>query len=50
MMLWVLEDNPSLGFYLRMGGDVVGKKSITIADDNLIELAVGWKDLKKLEG
>ncbi|WP_199621282.1 GNAT family N-acetyltransferase [Paenibacillus alkalitolerans] len=45
MMLWVLENNPSLGFYLKIGGTVIGKKDITIGGDTLIELAVAWGNL-----
>lgn len=41
-MLWVLKDNPTLGFYLAQGGRVIGEKEIGIGGDQLIELAVGW--------
>jgi ribosomal protein S18 acetylase RimI-like enzyme len=45
MMLWVLENNPTLGFYQHMGGKVIGKKEITIGEDQYIELVVGWDDM-----
>jgi ribosomal protein S18 acetylase RimI-like enzyme len=44
MMLWVLESNPSLGFYQRMGGRVMGRKGISIGGEKHIELAVGWEN------
>lgn len=45
MMLWVLEDNPSLGFYILQGGQSIGQKTISIGTDNLVELAIGWGSL-----
>ncbi|XEC94499.1 N-acetyltransferase family protein [Paenibacillus tarimensis] len=45
MMLWVLEDNPSLGFYKLQGGQSIGQKTISIGTDNLVELAIGWSSL-----
>ncbi|TBL79153.1 GNAT family N-acetyltransferase [Paenibacillus thalictri] len=42
MMLWVLKDNPSVEFYKLQGGEVIGKKEITIGGDSLVELAIGW--------
>lgn len=47
MMLWVLADNPSLGFYQRLGGTVIGRENIKIGEDYLIELAIGWSELMK---
>ena len=41
-MLWVLKDNPTLGFYQARGGRVIGEKEIEIGGSRLIELAVGW--------
>ncbi|TLS49808.1 GNAT family N-acetyltransferase [Paenibacillus antri] len=42
MMLWVLKDNPTLGFYKSFGGTVMGEKMIKIGEQELSELAVGW--------
>jgi len=42
MMLWVLKDNLTLGFYQRFGGTVIGEKGVTIGEQELVELAVGW--------
>jgi GNAT superfamily N-acetyltransferase len=47
-VVWVLERNPSCGFYARLGGELVGRKSITIGGADLIEVAYGWKDLRLL--
>lgn len=45
MMLWVLKDNPSLGFYSSQGGQQVGQKKITIGTDDLVEIAIGWESI-----
>ncbi len=46
MLLWVLKDNlRSRRFYEAMGGTYLREKPITIGDQNLIEVAYGWKDL-----
>jgi ribosomal protein S18 acetylase RimI-like enzyme len=52
MMLWVLEANSSIRFYERLGGIVLGRKTEKIGDQELVEVAFGWNDLKKnyLEG
>lgn len=46
LLLWVLEANPSLGFYKHMGGQVVGDKMETIGEQNLKELALAWNLLR----
>jgi ribosomal protein S18 acetylase RimI-like enzyme len=45
MMLWVLKDNPSVGFYKLQGGQIIGQKDITIGGESLVELAVGWDNI-----
>ncbi|WP_332262475.1 GNAT family N-acetyltransferase [Paenibacillus sp. GSMTC-2017] len=45
IMTWVLEDNPSLGFYKRIGAKEIMSKSIQIGSKDLVEIAVGWKQL-----
>ncbi|TVX94607.1 GNAT family N-acetyltransferase [Paenibacillus agilis] len=45
MMVWVLEANPSLGFYKKMGGQYISQKEIKIGGETLIEVAFGWNDL-----
>jgi ribosomal protein S18 acetylase RimI-like enzyme len=46
MLLWVLKDNqPSRGFYERMGGQPVTEKSFELAGTTLLEVAYGWQDL-----
>lgn len=48
MMVWVLKDNPSRGFYERLGGSYLAERSIEIGGEPLIEVAYGWRDLNKL--
>ncbi len=42
LMVWVLERNPSIAFYKRLGGVELGRKDIIIGEDRLIEVALGW--------
>lgn len=48
MVVWVLKDNPSCGFYEALGGKLLGSKGIDIGSANLVELQYGWDDLTKL--
>jgi L-amino acid N-acyltransferase YncA len=48
MIAWVLEKNPSVGFYLRVGGSAAAEKQIEIGGVPLRELAFGWADFDKL--
>lgn len=48
MLVWVLEDNPSRKFYEALGGKYVSQKTITIGNQELIEFAYGWRDLRNL--
>ena len=42
MMLWVLQDNPTLNFYKHCGGQIVAAKQVEIGGVELDEVAVGW--------
>jgi ribosomal protein S18 acetylase RimI-like enzyme len=44
-VVWVLEKNPACGFYARLGGELVGRQTITIGGSELVEVAYGWRDL-----
>jgi ribosomal protein S18 acetylase RimI-like enzyme len=48
MLLWVLVENPSRGFYERLGGKRLEEKQITIDGESLTEVAYGWADLQDL--
>jgi GNAT superfamily N-acetyltransferase len=41
-MLWVLDGNPTSGFYEHMGGKVIGSKQDEIGGVVVNELAYGW--------
>ncbi len=45
-MLWVLEANPAVDFYKRLGGRVVGEAYEVIGERKLKELAFAWDDLQ----
>ena len=48
MVVWVLEENPAVGFYKRMGARPIAGKMITIAGARLGELGLGWGSLEEL--
>lgn len=45
LMLWVLAENPSRGFYERMGGERIGEKEVEIGGAKLKEIAYGWPEI-----
>ena len=45
VMLWVLKDNPSRGFYEHLGGKQFKQKNVPIAGTELVEVAYGWEDM-----
>jgi L-amino acid N-acyltransferase YncA len=45
-ILWVLADNPSRGFYERLGGQQVTQKTAPVGGMDLLEIAYGWYDLQ----
>jgi len=47
MTVWVLEQNPAVGFYQRMGGVQVAGQKIEIGGVELDEVAFGWRSLKE---
>jgi GNAT superfamily N-acetyltransferase len=42
MFLWVLRENPTLGFYKHMGGTIFTTKKVELGGKELEELGVGW--------
>ena len=46
LLTWVLERNPSRGFYPAMGGIEVGTKTIELGVP-LVEVSYGWADLNR---
>lgn len=50
MLVWVLKDNPSRGFYEKLGGILLDEKTITIAGEPLPEVAYVWEDMRPLVG
>jgi len=41
-MVWVIEDNPALHFYQKLGGQVVASQKIKIGGELIKEVALGW--------
>jgi ribosomal protein S18 acetylase RimI-like enzyme len=48
MLVWVLEQNPSVGFYKKLGGIQVAEKSVEIGGTLLPEVAFGWPNIDRL--
>jgi L-amino acid N-acyltransferase YncA len=45
LLLWSLRDNPSTGFYRRLGGELVAEDVCEIGGETLSTVAFGWKDI-----
>ncbi len=48
LLVWVLEQNPSVGFYRQLGGVQVAQQMIQIGGVDLSEIAFGWVDFDAL--
>ncbi|HYZ33342.1 MAG TPA: GNAT family N-acetyltransferase [Crenalkalicoccus sp.] len=48
VMLWVLRDNPTRWFYLRLGGRPVAQERIGFAGETLDQLAYRWDPIETL--
>lgn len=48
LLVWVLEANPALGFYERMGAERVTRKTIDIGGVDLPEVALGWVTMPRI--
>jgi GNAT superfamily N-acetyltransferase len=45
MLLWTLRENPSTGFYQRLGGEFVAENAQQIGGEMLPTVAYGWRDI-----
>ena len=48
MITWVIEDNAACRFYERLGGVLLGSKTVEIAEMSLRAVAYGWPDSSTL--
>ncbi|MDE4085823.1 GNAT family N-acetyltransferase [Planococcus maritimus] len=48
LIVWVLKENQSSGFYENLGGKVIDEKYITIAGKQIPELAYHWTDISQI--
>ena len=46
--LWVLESNPTRGFYEHLGGERLERKMVSMMGATLSEVAYGWSELSDL--
>lgn len=44
LLVWVLADNPAVGFYERLGGTRAGENHVLVGGTRLRELAYVWPD------
>ncbi|MWV43285.1 GNAT family N-acetyltransferase [Paenibacillus sp. HJL G12] len=45
MLVWVLEENPALHFYEKMGGQFLMRDDIQIGGESLQEICLEWRSL-----
>lgn len=48
LLVWVLKENPARRFYEALGGTFVREQGIQIGEQQLIEVAYGWRDTARL--
>lgn len=48
LLIWVLEKNPSRGFYEKLCGEKVAEQEIEIGGVSLPEVGYGWEDIRIL--
>ncbi len=48
LMVWVLEQNPAVHFYKRIGGEEAERKEIRIGEETFTEIALYWRDIARL--
>jgi len=46
MLVWVLEENPAVHFYKKMGGRFLRRDELQICEESVKELCLKWDDLK----
>ncbi|MBB6283715.1 GNAT family N-acetyltransferase [Geobacillus subterraneus] len=48
LVVWVLADNPSRGFYERLGGKKLAEERVEIGGKALWEWCYGWQDIQTM--
>ena len=48
LMVWVLEANPAMGFYQRLGAVELMRSTVEIGEQELPEIALGWASVDDL--
>jgi len=48
MIVWVLKENPSKGFYKRLGAKYIGDKYLDLDGELYLESAYGWSDIRTI--
>ncbi|KZZ83271.1 MULTISPECIES: GNAT family N-acetyltransferase [Bacillaceae] len=49
VMVWVISENPSRGFYESYFPELIGEETLSIGNREHIEYAFGWKDIERLK-
>lgn len=48
LLVWVLEQNPAVSFYRKLGGVIVAHNKFPVGGVELPDLAIGWPDIRQL--
>ena len=48
-MVWVLEANPAIGFYSKLGGKEFTRRDTRIANEFLTEVGIGWINIEHIQ-
>lgn len=48
LMVWVLEQNPAVRFYQKLGSEEIERKEIVIGEQSFTEIALHWPDIVQL--
>jgi GNAT superfamily N-acetyltransferase len=48
LITWVVKDNPACRFYERLGGRIMGEKTVEVGAKELVDVAYAWPDLAVL--
>jgi GNAT superfamily N-acetyltransferase len=48
LTVWAFEENPCRAAYAAWGGELVGRETIMVGEQELVEVGYGWRDLRAI--
>jgi len=48
LIVWAFEENPCREAYAAWGGELVGRETIMVGEQELVEVGYGWRDLRTI--